>query len=1197
MYKKRLNPTASPLLIMIIIIMGFSAFPTQANSTDSFEKVVKSSPLIEILDEISIRYQVFFSYEATLLEKINVDFEFKEKETLAQAINRLMVKTNLTYDSFNDKYFVVYENTRKAKKDSKKVIKKFKQIERLQQNGTFKVQPKTKSDDIQLSKIVAAVIELKEEQTITGVVRSDEGEALIGVNIVIKGTSVGTVTEVDGSYSISADENATLVFSYTGFQTWEEPVNGRAVIDVNLSLGTALEEVVVVGYGRQQKRDITGSVATLSAGQIKDIPVTSFENAIQGQLAGVQVSETSGEPGAGPTIRVRGLGSISAGNEPLYVIDGFPISKNVDLGVQGDNFRRGAGRFRPPTQNPLATLNPNDIESIQVLKDASAASIYGSRGSNGVILITTKKGSRKGAPKVSYDAYVGAQSVANKIDLMNAEEFIAYNLEATNTAYLQNNPGASASDPNSVRTNGAWRIADDIQNPDGTDTDWQDEMFQSAAVQSHNISVSGGAENIGYYVAANYYSQDGIIEGSDFNRYSVRMNLEADVNSRLRIGLNLSPSYTSSDKKPAGSPYFARPPGIVYSGIVHSPTVLPYNADGTPNQLDNQSYLLTSDGEGSSMTSASNPFAIIEGVDDQLNQFRTMGNVYASLDLIEGLTFKSFLGADLNNYKRNLFRKNSLLYRTAATGEPYGQSSSSESVSWLAEQTLSYTTTINSEHSINAVAGYTAQKESIDVNTIIADNFPDDLVSTVSGGQVVQGTAVQEEWSLVSMLARVNYDYNDRFLATATIRADKSSRFGSGNKTGIFPSASVGYRISNDISTDWLSDLKLRASWGKTGNFLIPNYASIGLLDQANTTFGGSLVNGIAPITISNQDLSWEKTSSYNIGLDFGFLADRIYGTVEYYNATTTDLLLAVQIPSALGFTNALTNIGEVVNKGIELAITSRNTTGQLKWQTSLNFATVDNEVTKLGPSGDPILSSGGAGNRHITQIGEAIGSYYGYQTDGIYQNQAEIDAGPVDEIATPHPGDFKWVDVNNDGVINADDRTVIGNYLPDYTFGITNTFSYQNFSFSFLIQGVQGSEVLNLTRRHLGNGEANFNSYSEWLNRWQSESNPGNGEIPRANRQTGNSNNRPSSYQVEDASYIRLRNVTLSYAFPRSVLGNTFSSLRVTLSGTNLVTITDYLGYNPEVNNIEDNVNVQGEDYGAYPLSKIFTFGVNASF
>jgi len=1038
--------------------------------------------------------------------------------------------------------------------------------------------------------------------TVNGRVTDIDGNPLIGASVLEKGTTNGTATDANGDYTITVDSESTLVFSYLGFADFEIEVQGQTTINMELEeSASTLDEIVVTGYGRQVKRDITGSVASISAEQIQDIPVPSFENAILGQMAGVRVSETSGEPGAGPSIRVRGTGSITAGNEPLYVIDGFPISKNVNQNVQGDNFRRGTGRFRPPTQNPLGSLNPADIESIQVLKDAASASIYGSRGSNGVVIITTKKGKRNGAPVVSYDAYVGSQSVANKVEMMNASELIAYNTEAVNTAYLQNsgNPDASASDPNSVRTNSAWRIPDDIQNPDGTDTDWQDEIFRSAIIQNHNLSVAGGSDKIGYYVAANYFNQDGIIEGSGFDRYSMRVNLDGDITNKLRFGVNFNPAYTSSDKLPAGSPYFARPPGIVYSGLVHSPTVKPYNEDGTPNQLDNQSWMLTSDGEDASMTTASNPLAIMQGIDDKLVQFRTLTNAYLEYDIIDNLTFKTFLGVDINNYKRNFFRKNSLLYRNATSGESYGQSSSSQSVNWLAEQTLSYSKTFDdSRHDLSAVIGYTAQMESIDINTVIAENFPDDQVNTVSGGQVVQGTAVQEEWSLVSFLGRINYSFDDRFLVTASIRSDKSSRFGSNNKSGVFPSVSAGWRISKSLNAEWLSDLKLRASWGQTGNFLIPNYASIGLLGQTNYTLGGVVVNGIAPVTISNRDLSWEKTSSFDIGLDFGLWQDRVYGSVEYFKSTTTDLLLAVQVPAALGFTNALTNIGEVENTGVEVTVTSRNTVGKFRWTTDLNFASVNNEVTKLGPSGDPILSNGGAGNRHITRIGDAIGSYYGYQTDGIYQNQSEIDNdGLEDKIATPHPGDFRYKDVNSDGVIDAGDRTVIGNYLPDFTYGFTNTFSYANFELSILFQGVQGAEVLNLTRRHMGNGEGNFNSYALWNERWKSESDPGNGEIPRANRQTGNSNNRPSSYQVEDASYFRLRSLTFGYTFKSGTLGNTLSGLRLYVTGTNLFTATDYIGYNPEVNNIEDIVNVQGEDYGAYPLAKTFTFGLNASF
>lgn len=1037
--------------------------------------------------------------------------------------------------------------------------------------------------------------------TVTGQITDSNGNALIGANVQEKGTFNGTITDIDGNYTITVDDNATIVYSYLGFASQEVIVAGRSSIDIEMVEDAAtLDEVVVTGYGRQQKRNITGAVASLSVDEIKDIPVVSFENAIHGQISGVQVSETSGEPGAGPEVRVRGLGSITAGNSPLYVVDGFPISKNVNIGIQGDLFRRRAA-FRPPTQNPLGSLNPNDIESIQVLKDASAASIYGSRGSNGVIIITTKKGKRDGSPLVSYDAYYGSQSVANKIDLMNAAELTSYVTDARNNAYLQNVEGASASDPNTVRTSGNYRIPDDFQNPDGTDTDWQDLLFGNSPMQNHNLAVSGGAENVGYYVSANFFTQDGIIEGTSFDRYSVRFNLDADISSKLRIGLNLNPSYTSSDKLPAGSPYFARPAGIVYSGLVHSPTIAPYNADGTINQRDNAGFMFTAEGADAGMTSASNPLAVIEGVDDKLNQNRTFSNIFAEYDITDKLTFRTFAGVDINNYKRNFFRKNSLLHRTSPVGDPYGQSSSSESVNWLAEQTLSYNTSLDNVHNISAVAGYTSQKEIIDFSTVIADNFSDDQVTTISGGQVTSGTAVKEEWSLVSLIGRINYDYDDKFLVTASIRSDRSSRFGPGNKTGVFPSASVGWRISNGyLEADWLSDLKLRASWGKTGNFLIPNYASIGLLDPFNYVLGDVLVNGIGPATLSNENLSWEKTSSYDIGLDFGLYNDRVYGSVEYFKATTSDLLLNVQVPAALGFVQALTNIGEVVNKGWEFSATSRNLVGDFKWTTKVNFSTLDNEVTKLGASGDPILSSGGAGNRHITRIGDPIGSYYGYKVAGIYQNQAEVDnAIPDNDAPDPRPGDLYFEDVNGDGEINSSDRTVVGNYLPDLTYGVTNKFSYKGFAVSALIQGVEGAEVLNLTRRHLGNGEANFGSYGAWRDRWISESQPGNGEIPRADRLTGNhgNNNRPSSFQVEDASYIRLRNVTVAYTFPGGKLGNQISSLRVYVSGTNLWTSTDYLGYNPEVNNQSQLVNVQGEDYGAYPLSKVMTIGVNASF
>jgi len=1166
--------------------------------------------LRDILSSMEKEFNVSILYNSDLIENVEVSVtpELKNSSVEEELLYYLQ-PIGLKSKKLEERFYVIQKEVDKQEKIIRNAKARFNKASQSEEPFLVNSVPKN-IDFSSLNKPSSLA-------TLTGQVTDESGAVLPGVSIIIKGTTTGTITDIEGYYSLEVNPSDVLIFSFIGYSNQEIIVGTQSVVNVRLEADiTTLGEIVVTGYGTQQRRDITGAVASISFEEIQNMPVASFENAIQGQLAGVQVSETSGEPGAGPTIRVRGLGSISAGNEPLFVIDGFPVSKNVAIGVQGDVSRRRAA-FRPPPSNPLATLNPNDIQSIEVLKDASAAAIYGSRGSNGVVLITTKRGKREGKPQISFDSFTGVQSVANKIDLMNAAELTDYVIDTRNNAYLQDIAGASINDSNAERDakaiadgkapSGNYRIADDFINPSGTDTDWQDEVFNQATIQSHNVSVSGGTEDIGYYVAGGYYDQDGIIDGSGFKRYSFRVNLEAEIMPKLNIGVNLNPSFTVFDRLPAGSPYFARPPGIVYSALVQSPTVSPYNADGSINQTDNQSYLFTETGAGAGMTTASNPLAIIAAIDDKLKQNRTFGNFWGEYEILEGLKFKSFLGIDINNYNRTFFRANSLLYRNAPTGEPYAQSSASQSVSWVSEQTFSYEKTFADQHNLSAVAGFAAQKETIETSEVLAINFFDDQVPTINGGQVTAGTANQEEWSLASFLARGNYSYKDKYLLTATIRTDKSSRFGKENRTGVFPSVSAGWRLSEEsfmANLSSLSDLKVRASWGQTGNFLIPNFASIGLISPTNYVFGengGSQTNGVTQTTISNPALSWEKTSQIDIGLEFGLFDDRIFTSLDWYQTTTSDLLLAVQIPSALGFTTSLQNIGEVQNKGLEISLSTRNLAGELKWDTDFNFSTINNKVTKLGPSGDPILSSGGAGNRHITRIGDPIGSYYGYVVDGIYQSQAEIDNAPIDTQApAARPGDLRFKDIDNDGDIDPDDRTVIGNYLPDYTWGITNTFTFKGVDLRILIQGVQGAEVLNLTRRHLGNGEGNFNSYAEWNNRWRSPSEPGNGEIPRADRLTGlhGNNNRPSSFQVEDASYIRLRTITLGYNFPNKVLGDVIQSLRIYMSGTNLLTITDYLGFNPEVNNQSAaSPNVQGEDYGAYPLNKSYTFGINVTF
>lgn len=1045
-------------------------------------------------------------------------------------------------------------------------------------------------------------LSVKIQQTkLSGQILDDNGMPLPGASIQVKGTTTGVISDFDGNFQLELPNDAnTIVVSYIGFKTQEVDVTGKTTITVTLiSDADALDEVVVVGYGTLAKKRVSGSVASVSTSQINEIPVVSAENAIIGQVAGVQVQETSGEPGASPTIRIRGTGSISAGNDPLFVVDGVPISKNVtNVGIQGELARR-AGRFQEPAVNPLATINPNDIASIDILKDASAAAIYGSRGGNGVVIITTKKGSTSDEGEFSFNSFLGIQSVANEIDLMNSEELIDYTRDARNNNYISSVPGASITDPIGPgdRGNTNYEMPESYLNWDGTDTDWQDLIFDTAIVQSYNLSYASPRTNkSSFFVSGGYFNQEGIVEGSKFERYNLLLNLNSQLTEKLNLDVRLAPSVTDNQRKPVNAPYFARPPGIVYSGLVHSPTVKPYNDDGSINQTDNQSFL------GGGTTTASNPLAIIQSVNDRLFQFQTRASVGLSYKILPELTFKTFAGTYINIFNRDFFRDNSLLYRDAAEGESYAQSASSTEVNWLWENTINWEKEIG-DHYFNAIAGYTVQKDEVNITQVQADNFPDDLVPTISGGQVFAGTSVKEEWSLLSALFRLNYTFNDKYLFTGTIRTDKSSRFGANNRTGYFPSFSLGWRVSEEdflSSIESISELKLRASWGQTGNFEIPNFGAIGLLSPDNYNFNGNEVNGLIQSTIPNPELTWEKSTQTDIGVELGLFKNRLFLLADYYSTSTEDLLLNVSISSVSGFNTALQNLGEVRNRGFEIALRSRNFVGDFTWDTDINFSTNDNEVISLNEKNEPIFSAGGAGVRHVTRVGDAIGSYYGYVVEGIYQSDAEIASAPFDTQAPdPSPGDFRFKDVNGDGQITPADRTVTGNYFPDITWGVTNRFGYKGIDLSILVQGVEGNEILNLTSRHLKNGEANFNSYAVFNNRWRSATDPGNGQIPRADRATGNhgNNNRPSSFQVEDGSYIRLRNVTLGYTVPsQSILGKSIDKLRFYITGTNLFTDTDYLGYNPEVSNITGSL-TPGEDYGAFPLNKTISLGLNLNF
>ncbi|WP_233530690.1 SusC/RagA family TonB-linked outer membrane protein [Gelidibacter salicanalis] len=1135
-----------------------------AEQNDVLSVNIKNEPLKEIFKTItnSSGYKFFYeTSEIDLNKQVNL---VTNKVHLSELLKELSASSDLNYKITSDQIVV-----------TKKIVSK-NVIETINLRSTAQIQ-----------------------NLLKGTIVDESGMPLPGATVQVKGTNIGVVTNFDGKFEVDLANNVEIIVSYVGYKTQNVNVEGKTTITINMVPdAAALDEIVVVGYGTLSKKRVTGAVSSISAQTIVNIPVISAENAIIGQVAGVQVQETSGEPGSSPNIRVRGSGSISAGNDPLFVVDGIPISKNLTtLGIQGDLARRG-GNFQAPPVNPLATINPNDIASIEILKDASAAAIYGSRGGNGVVLITTKSGVASDKGVFSFDTFYSTQSVANKIDLMNAEELIDYTRDARNNAYLQDVQGASVNDPIGPgdRGNANYELPLSFINWDGTDTDWQDLIFKTGYSKSYNLSYASPLINkTSYHASAGYFKQEGIIPQSHFERYNLMLNLNSQLSEKLNLDLRVAPTITENQRQPGSAPYFATPPGIVYSALVHSPTVKPYNTDGTFNQTDNQSHL------GGGTTSASNPLAIIDAVDDKLFQFQTRASLGLSYKILPELTFKTFGGTYVNVYNRDFYRANSLLFREATEGVSYAQASSSTEVNWLWENTLNWEKEFD-VHYFNAIAGYTAQKDNIGIKQVQADNFPDDLVTTISGGQVFAGNSVREQWSLVSALFRLNYSYDDKYLFTGTFRSDKSSRFGKNNQTGYFPSFSLGWRINEEDfmkSIESISELKLRFSWGETGNFEIPNYGAIGLLSPNNYNFNGNEINGLIQSTIPNPELTWEKSQQTNIGVEVGLLSNRIFLLADYYNTITSDLLLNVGISGVSGFQTTLQNIGEVKNEGFEIALKSRNLVGDFTWETDINFSTNKNEVLSLNSKGEPIFSSGQAGIRHITRIGDPIGSYYGYVVDGIYQNQQDISNAPVDTQAPkPAPGDLKFKDINGDGKITPADRTVTGSYFPDYTWGITNRFGYKGIDFSFLVQGVQGNEILNLTSRHLKNGEANFNSYAVFNDRWRSEADPGNGKFPRADRLSGNHGNnaRPSSFQVEDGSFVRLRNMTLGYTLPANeALG--IEKLRIYITGTNLFTKTDYLGYNPEVSASPNSSLTPGEDYGAYPLTKSFTVGLNLNF
>ena len=1031
----------------------------------------------------------------------------------------------------------------------------------------------------------------------------DENDVpLPGATILEKGTSNGTTTDFDGDFEIIVSgPNAVLVVSYIGYSTEEIVVGNQTILSIQLNADSSkLDEVVVVGYGTQRKSDVTTAVSSIKGDAIKNEVTTNFAEAITGKLAGVQIRQTSGAPGSNINVRVRGASSITAGNNPLYVIDGVPLSNETS---SLSSITESRNNFQEQPFNPLASLDIEDIESIEVLKDASSAAIYGSRGSNGVVLITTKRG-RSGAPQISFNTRIGLSKVLNKMDLLDAYEFAELHAEAKNTAYLANVPGAVVNDDNETRiVNGgrSYQIPPELipyleGQPGLANTDWQDEIFRTAIQQNHTFSVQGGTEKSKYFASLNYSEQEGIVIGSNLERFAGRLNLEGNLSKKIKYGIRLNPSRLEYDLVSTNGPIWNE--GVVASALAQAPIFPVRDSNDTFNigLLD-----WTFRGRGLSSEFVVNPVAVATEIYDKQHSNRLVGNAFLDYEFLQNVTYKLSFGTELNEIRRDFYRPQSLETLFWLRFGPDAVSRSTSSANWLLENTLNYQKSFG-DHNLNFLAGYSAQHEDIKLTNALGRGFANDLVRTINAATETTSETRQEQWSLLSYLFRAQYNYKGKYFISGAIRRDGSSRFGSGNKWGSFPSASVGWRISQEdflAESKSINELKLRASYGVTGNFQIPNYGSIALIDQFKYVTGdNSEVNGLGQFTAPNDDLSWEQTETLDIGLNASLFNNFLTVEADYYVSNTSDLLLNVNVPRVSGFATQLQNIGKVENKGFEFTLGLQKDFGNFSWSSSLNFATNKNEVVELGPDGNPIFADSGRGQTFITEIGKPIGSYYGYVVEGIYNTQSEINSHLPTNSGTSQPGDFRFADLDDDGQITVDDRTIIGDYQPDFTYGFTTSLTYKNVDFSFAFQGVEGNEVLNTLRNYTAIPQGGMNTIADIDNRWRSPEDPGNGKVPRANFDTTGNNANISTYHVEDGSYLKVQNITLGYKLPKNITDTLrIQNLRMYVTAQNPFLFTDYSGYNPEVNSNPTNQLGQGEDFGTYPLARTFSLGLNVNF
>ena len=1120
-------------------------------STSHYSQDEKSDhSLVQVLSQIEKKFNVYFNFDPELLSDKHIREEVNISDNLTETLDRILNPIGLIYKRLGNGYYVIYSEKNADEKETSKSVPPI---------------PKTKSEEgdvgsVERGKVVYPLqvslanklSKINYDKRVTGEVLDSNGEPLIGVNIQVKGTNLGTSTNIEGRFELGGlAENAVLVVSYIGYQTQEINVSGQSYFEIVLKEDSqTLDEIVVVGYGTQRKSDLTGAVASVSQDKLQSRPMTTFEDALQGRVSGMQIRQSGGDLDGRFSIAIRGIGSVTGSNDPLIVVDGVPLF----------------------SQN-FSTINPQDIASIDVLKDASATAIYGARAANGVVIISTRKGNSERL-QLTFSTDLGIEDITRTYDVMSTEEQRQLFVEAFKNSNRDISVYEDSNHP-------AWQV----------DTDWQKIGTRSALRQNYNLGFSGGSEKTQFSGSASYLNREGTMLNSDLQTWSMRMNVNSNINEWIKISTNLTGSHKVLNDQPAD-----QWGAIGYRSFLqnHSYT-LPYDENGELTAIDNTA--------APYFGSNANPLIDLLLTTRESTSTRLLGNTKIDIEILENLVLSGNLGADLLNGTGFNYQP---VFSIGNFNRPEGIVSvpNNLQINWVSDLTLNFSRDFD-VHELNLLGGLSAQQFISRNNNVTGRGTIDNALNQLSNQTTYNSSGGSVQSGLNSSFLRANYGYKDKYLLTATIRRDGSSKFGPASRYGIFPSGSVAWRLSNEEflqDATSIDDLKLRLSYGLTGNQSIGDFAFITRAGAAQYVFGNEIVVGNSPLNIGNPNLKWEASRQFDIGMDVSFFSGRIQTTLDFYDRESEDLLVSTPIPLTSGVgQNPIVNIGSVRNTGVEIYLSTRNIDGAFSWDTDFNISFNKNEIVDIGRNsiGNPLEIPGQLiplSNQHanLSRAGHPVGAFHMYQFEGIWQLGEE-------EAATHWsgavPGDPRYKDLNGNGVLDDGDKSFVGNPHPKFFGGMDNTFTYGNFSLSIFLNFAGGNKLYNTARNLYARGVPFVQNFREVNGFWTTE-NPSN-TVPRPS-QGGNTTTLVtlvSDRYLEKADFLRVKNIRLSYDFKTEFFrGNILESARVTLNATNLFTFTPYTGLDPESSSREDLLSA-GLDYTPYPLTSLVSLGIQVNF